>query len=218
MTTSREARALLRAHYRTSDPKVRAYNTARLAVLPIPWTVGLLDSLHGSILCLGCGFGTLETVLAASHPDLDFTASDLNATRIAAAQASVHGLDNIRFSVADATRSEPSGSYDNVFLSDLLHHLPAGTQEPLLEQLWGVVRPGGTMVVKDLDVRPRWKYWWNYAHDRVVAGLPLTYLPPDHYRRFLTGLGAQVRTTAPRTALPYAHYAMLATKPAAAGA
>ena len=198
----------------TSDHKVRAYNAARLAVLPVPWLTGLLRPMHGSVLCLGCGFGTLETVLAASNPQLQFEASDFNAGRIAAAQAALRDLDNITFSVADATQGLPDRTYDNVFLSDLLHHLPAGEQEPLLAGLWQIVRPGGALVVKDLDVRPRWKYWWNYAHDLAVAGFPLTYLPPAHYREVLEGLGAEVEMDAPRTRLPYAHYALIARKPA----
>ncbi|MEU2348958.1 class I SAM-dependent methyltransferase [Modestobacter sp. NPDC049651] len=173
---------------------------------------GLLAPLRGTVLCLGCGYGTLETVLAAANPHLDFLASDINAERIAVAQKSVHGLSNIQFSVTDATEGLPPGDYDNALLSDVLHHLPGGAQEPLLSALWGRVRPGGVLLVKDLDVQPRWKYWWNYLHDRVVAGLPLTYLPPATYQGVLGGLGAAVTTVRPRTRLPYAHYAMLARK------
>lgn len=191
------------------------YNTARLSVLPVPWLVGLLSRLEGTILCLGCGYGTLETVLAATNPHLQFVASDLNAARIAVAQKSVRGLDNIRFSVADATGALSPETYDNALLSDVLHHLPAGAQQPLLSDLYDHVRPGGTLVLKDLDVKPRWKYWWNAAHDRAVAGLPLTYLPPETYREHLAGLGATVTMSVPRTRLPYAHYALLARRPAA---
>ncbi|PWW23750.1 methyltransferase family protein [Geodermatophilus normandii] len=214
MTTTREARALLRAHYPISAPKIRAYNAARLSVLPVPWVLSLLDDLEGTVLCLGCGYGTLETVMAATHPKLEFAASDFNERRIAVARSTVRGLPNISFSTADATQELPDESYDNVFLSDLLHHLPAGEQEPLLQRLWQVVRPGGALVMKDLDVRPRWKCWWNHLHDRVVAGPPLTYLPASSYHAMLTRLGARVQVAVPRTRLPYAHYALIAVKPA----
>jgi len=215
VATSRQARAILRRHYRTSDWKVRAYNRARLLLLPIPWLTGLLDPLRGTVLCLGCGFGPLETVLAGTHPQLDFTASDLNERRIAAAQAWVRGLPNIRFEVTDATAVKTEETYDNVFFCDLLHHLGAGQQPKLLESVWPMLKPGGALVIKDVDVAPRWKYWWNYLHDRVVAGPPLTYLPRADYRRLLTDLGAEVTESIPRTALPYAHYALVARKPAA---
>jgi SAM-dependent methyltransferase len=213
--TTREAYALLRRHYRPPGPAARAYGVARLAILPVPWVADLLGGLRGTVLCLGCGFGILETVLAAANPQLEFVASDFDARRIAAARAAVRDLPNIRFEVADATSAGLAGSYDNVFFSDLLHHLPAGEQEALLERVWAVVRPGGSLVVKDVDVRPRWKYWWNYAHDRAMAGPPLTYLPRQHYRDVLTELGAEVTESLPATRLPYAHYAITGKRPPA---
>lgn len=214
LKTQRDAYALLREHYSPSSATVRAYNALRLAVLPVPWLSGLLQPLRGTTLCLGCGFGTLETVLAAANPQLDLVASDFNDKRIHSAQVSVRGLPNITFTVSDATQVQPEGSYDNVFFSDLLHHLPEGEQEILLDKMWRVIRPGGALVVKDVDDSPRWKYWWNYAHDKVVAGQPLTYRPRAHYVQHLRGLGAEVTESVPRTRLPYAHYALIATKPA----
>ena len=191
---------------------MRAYAIARLAILPMPWMAGLFTPLRGTVLCLGCGYGTLESVLAAANPQLQFVASDVNDARIAVARSSVRDLPNSRFEVADATRAELSDTYDNVFFSDLLHHLPPGEQEPLLERAWAAVRPGGTLVMKDVDVRPRWKYWWNHVHDRVVAGPPLTYLPREHYSTALASVGAEVTGSMPKTALPYAHYALVARK------
>ncbi len=208
-----EAHRLLRRHYTPPDVKVRAYNAARLAVLPVPWLAGLLAPLRGTVLCLGCGYGTLESVLAAANPQLTFIASDFNRTRIGIAQRAVTDLPNISFTVEDATSVAPDGAYDNVFFSDLLHHLAEGEQERLLDRTWRLVRPGGALVVKDVGTQPRWKYHWNHFHDRVVAGLPLTYRPMAHYQRYLEGLGADVRVSVPQTRLPYAHYALVATRP-----
>lgn len=162
---------------------------------------------------MGCGFGTLETVLAADNPQLVVVASDFNANRIRTAQECVSGVPNIEFTLADATQVQPEDSVDNVFFSDLLHHLPEGEQEILLDKMWRVIRPGGALVVKDVDDSPSWKFWWNYAHDKVVAGEPLTYRPRAHYVQHLRDLGAEVRESVPRTRLPYAHYALIATKP-----
>lgn len=213
LQNQRDAYALLGKHYWPPDVKVRVYNALRLSVLPVAWLSGLLKPLSGSVLCLGCGFGTLETVLAADNPQLRFVASDFNERRIAAARTAVTGLDNIRFDVADATQVQPEGSYDNVFFSDLLHHLGPGEQEVLLDKMWRLVRPGGALLVKDVDTSPRWKYHWNHAHDRVVAGPPLTYLPRTHYEQHLRSLGAGVTVSVPSTRLPYAHYALTAHRP-----
>lgn len=213
LQTQRDAYAVLRRHYSPPNLMVRVYNLLRIAVVPVPWLSGLLKRMSGDVLCLGCGYGTLETVLAVDNPQLQFSASDFNQDRIRSAQHAVTSVDNIAFEVSDVTVTQLESRYDNVFFSDLLHHLPAGDQEPLLTAVWDSLKPGGMLLVKDVDTRPRWKFLWNALHDRIVAGQPLTYLPMTYYADFLRSLGAEVSTSVPKTCLPYAHYAIAARRP-----
>ena len=52
------------------------------------------------------------------------------------------------------------------------------------------LRPGGTLVIKDLDSGPAWKFHWNRIHDRIVAGPdPIWCRPPAEMAALVTDAG-----------------------------
>lgn len=211
---SPSASALVRQHYHATILKVRLYNWLRLAIFPIDWLAHLCASLQGEVLCLGCGYGVLEVVIAARNPHLRLLASDLMASRIDTAKAMVSGLPNISFAVRDVTRLKLNQHYGNILFIDLMHHLAAGEQKKLLDKIWQTVRPGGSVIMKDVDTHPRWKYYWNFFHDRLMAGPPLTYYPAAFYQDYFVRRGAKVMNYRPRHFYsPYNHYCLIATKP-----
>jgi 2-polyprenyl-3-methyl-5-hydroxy-6-metoxy-1,4-benzoquinol methylase len=177
------------------------------------WFEELTKDLKGTTLCLGCGYGVLETLLALSNPQLFITASDLDEKRIAMAKKAVHDVPNINFQVLDVTKIVPSGNYDVIIFADLLHHLGKGEQEKLLDILLAMLKRGGTLIMKDVDTTPRWKYWWNYLHDSLMAGQPLNYKSSDYYSQYFRDKKNNVKMTKyARWWLPYNHYALIVKK------
>jgi hypothetical protein len=78
--------------------------------------------------------------------------------------------------------------------------------------------PGGSVIVKDLDSGPPWKYHWNRVHDRLVAGPePICCRPLDEVADLLgtAGLVVERADRIDRRFTPYAHYLIRATKPTA---
>ena len=192
---------------------VRLYTFLRLSIFPMSWFEELVKDLKGTTLCLGCGYGVLETLLALGNPKLSITASDLDKKRITIAQKSVRGVSNINFQVLDVTKIVPVSDYDVIIFADLLHHLGKGEQEKLLNILLRMLKSGGTLIMKDVDTTPRWKYWWNYVHDSLVAGQPLNYKSAEHYMQYLRNKNNYVQITRySRWWLPYNHYALIVKK------
>jgi SAM-dependent methyltransferase len=120
----------------------------------------LEDLLHGdthypegsSVLEAGCGVGAQRVPLAQRSSGARFTAFDISAASLAAAERTAHaaGLSNVCFLRADieALPFEP-GSFDHLFVCFVLEHLPAPVQA--LAALRRLVRPGGTVTVIEGD-------------------------------------------------------------------
>lgn len=194
---------------------VNLYNFLRLAIFPLDWFIDLFKEQSGQTLFLGCGYGIIETIIASRFPSLNMIASDLNEERIAVAQKSTRKISNIQFHKGDATElPESEEHYDVITFIDLLHHLPDGEQIILLEKLWKMLKPGGTLILKDVDTKPQWKYYWNYVHDFLFAGPPLTYYSSKYYLDFFLSKNASVKHSIPKSfRSPYNHYALVIVKP-----
>ena len=80
---------------------------------------------------------------------------------------------------ADVTRLEEHGSYDGALAIDVIHHIDPDAHAGVATALARSVRPGGMVLVKDMDLTPRWKYRWNAFHDRVVAHEQVHCRAPD---------------------------------------
>ena len=94
-----------------------------------------------SVVDLGCGPGTLTTMLADRWPDADVLGLDSSPEMIARAR----GLDDPRvtFAVADLRDWEPEAPVDVLVSNATLQWVPGHLD--LLGRLVAVVRPGGTL-------------------------------------------------------------------------
>lgn len=137
-----EGRERLRLLSEVMGPATRAL----LAEVGIPAGSTCLD--------VGCGGGdvTLELARAAGATgravgvDLDETKID-----IARREADQHDLSNIVFEVRDVSEWEPDELFDVVYARFLLTHLP--DPGALVSVLRRHTRPGGVVIVEDIDFR-----------------------------------------------------------------
>lgn len=109
----------------------------------------------GSILDLGTGPGLMPCYWAKARPDTRVTGVDLSAAMLtlARSRAGQAGVgERVRFLEADAADTGlPAHSFDVVVSHYALHHFDDPTR--LLAEASRLVRPGGTVLVRDL-VRP----------------------------------------------------------------
>jgi SAM-dependent methyltransferase len=109
----------------------------------------------GSIcLDVGCGGGDMAFELArATGPTGRVLGVDLDATKldIARRECEGHGLSNITFEACDVTQWEPGEPGDVVYARFLLTHLT--NPGALLTTLRRHLRPGGVIIVEDIDFR-----------------------------------------------------------------
>ena len=129
-----------------------------LAEVMAPSTRALLGEagVPAGAVCLdvGCGGGDVTRELArAAGPAGRVLGVDLDAVKIdiARAESAQAGVSNVVFEARDVTAWEPAGTFDVVYARFLLTHL--SRPGDLLSTMRRHVRPGGAMIVEDIDFR-----------------------------------------------------------------
>lgn len=160
----------------------------------------------GSVLEVGCGHGLLSCELALRQPGRTVTGVDIDAGKIAQATraATAGGLGaRVSFDTVPAGFA-PTGSYDALVICDVLYLLPADDQRELVTAAARCLAPGGVVVLKEMDLEPRWKFRWNHIQETLASrvlpitdsvGHGMTFVAPTEMAHWLTdaGLDTDVR-------------------------
>jgi ubiquinone/menaquinone biosynthesis C-methylase UbiE len=109
------------------------------------------------VLEIGCGTGSLTTLVKMLHPEIEIVGLDPDPKALARAQRKA---DRQRVSVeldrgfSDELRY-PDGSYDRVFSAFMFHHLKLGEKKRSLHEIRRVLRPGGSLHLLDFGEKHR---------------------------------------------------------------
>jgi 2-polyprenyl-3-methyl-5-hydroxy-6-metoxy-1,4-benzoquinol methylase len=112
----------------------------------------------GRILDMGCGFGYVSNYLSLESNARTIVASDPATNRIEVARRTIGNRTNIQFHDIDS-RSITEGGFDGVSVTDVLHHVPYDQQQSLIDDLYRKLKPGGTLVIRETDVRHTLRYY-----------------------------------------------------------
>lgn len=143
----------------------------------------------GSVLDIGCGYGILSNIIALEFPNIKILGTDYSAKRIAIAQKTIGTRKNIDFLHVDAAQFFLPKKFDAVILYDLLHHIKKKDQIKILENIFLMLKPKGMILIKEIDLYPRWKYYMNFLHDRLFNGGPLNYRSGEMWQMQLKKFG-----------------------------
>jgi 2-polyprenyl-3-methyl-5-hydroxy-6-metoxy-1,4-benzoquinol methylase len=193
------------------DLVVRGYVRARFQIIN-PSILGQMARhlpVEGRVIDLGCGFGLFSAWFSLAAPGRSVLALDVDARRVAMARrsAALLGLaDRVTYQVGDARCFPDDHSADCIVTLDLLHHLPAADAPALLARCHRALAPGGRLVVKDVETRPRAKLWFTWLLDRMMQPRgELAYRSRVEMTRLLEQAGFRVWSQPIRDWLPYPH-------------
>jgi SAM-dependent methyltransferase len=202
---------------RALPPVERAYANIRFSILR-PKLLSVMDLLlpdEGRILDIGCGFGLFAAYFGQTQPNRRIVGVDPNEKRVVMARkvAASLGLDNT-FMAGDARDVPLEGSFAGAYVLDVMHHIPAADQLPMLARLRDLLAPRGVLVVKDITTEPALGLEFTRLLDRVMVGWDeeLTYRHHREWGEMLTSLGFHVRMVRVPDVLPYPHVVIAATK------
>jgi 2-polyprenyl-3-methyl-5-hydroxy-6-metoxy-1,4-benzoquinol methylase len=113
-----------------------------------------IEDSTSTFLNIGTGDGELVNVLVSRHPHLSVTTTDISD------QQGWLLKPEVREVVAIETRSPSQiasdgfgGTFDVVFMSDVMHHVPVEDRRTVMGAAWRAVAPGGKLVIKDIEDR-----------------------------------------------------------------
>jgi SAM-dependent methyltransferase len=122
-----------------------------------------------SCLEVGCGGGDVAFDIARTvGPSGRVVGTDIDqkVLELAIAEAADHELGNIEFRLMDITETAPTAEFDLVHARFLLSHLADPAQA--LDRMRGALRPGGIIVLEDIDFRGHFSYPESKAFARYV--------------------------------------------------
>ncbi|MCL4839374.1 MAG: methyltransferase domain-containing protein [Thermoanaerobaculia bacterium] len=125
-----------------------------------------------------------------------------------------------------AARGEAlAGGFDVVAVVDVLYRLPFAEWPAFLAGVRERLRPGGLLLLKEIDPEARWKGRWNRAQERLAdlcgltVGEGFSYEPRARVAARLAAAGfSEIRTVDLGRGYPHAHLLYAARRPPAAGA
>lgn len=106
---------------------------------------------QGHMLDIGTGPGHIPLMVAEKLPYHSITAIDLSdeMLKLANHKLSASNHTNISFQIANASQLPfKDHQFDTVFSNTILHHIHQPL--PFLTEAWRVLKPGGTLLIRDL--------------------------------------------------------------------
>lgn len=157
------ALAILHHTFKDHSPAQRAHVLGRFLSAPFLRTIDLVPR-GARVLDIGAGHG-LFARLIAEETARDVVAIDPDLRKMLTS----YRHPKIRFVAGfdDAVR----GTFDAVTVFDVLYRLDDAGRDALLVHTRDLLRPGGTILVKDLDPAARVKSAWNRFQERGFADL-----------------------------------------------
>ena len=154
----------------------------------------------GRVLDAGCGHGLLSLSLAMASPDRQVRGVDIDRQKLVCADAAVaHAkVANVAFKAVDPDWV-PDSTWDAIVIADVLYLMGDEPARSLLRRLAGALAPGGVLLVKEIDVRPRWKYQLARLQEliatkvaRITEGAKVDFMAPDAIGAALSAAGLAV--------------------------
>jgi 2-polyprenyl-3-methyl-5-hydroxy-6-metoxy-1,4-benzoquinol methylase len=113
---------------------------------------------EGRLLEVGCGHGLFANEAALRHPKLGVLGIDPSAPKIAWAEKTARDRPNVSFRVQPVEQVTETG-FDAVAVLDVLYLVPRSQWLEFLRACRARLRMGGRFLLKEVDVRPRWKFY-----------------------------------------------------------
>jgi 2-polyprenyl-6-hydroxyphenyl methylase/3-demethylubiquinone-9 3-methyltransferase len=139
------------------------------------------------ILEIGCGEGAVCGRLASAYPSARVTGIDITPR---AGRLCRRDPGRVRFATttAAALADSDAGKYDLVLICDVLHHVPWAAHTEFLRAAGRLLRPGGSLVVKDWELVPNVGHTLCEFSDRALTGDDVRYGTADDFRRLFEGV------------------------------
>jgi len=167
------------SQYRELSLRESGYLSVRWLVCPFDRVLPLVPE-RGSLLDVGCGSALWLTYLAQERPALELHGVEPDARKLAlASRSSAAGRMQVRQGYVEEI---PTATFDVVTILDVLCLVPDEAKTAMIGASFRALRPGGTIVLKDADTRPWWKYAPTVLEELVAVHVLRMTVGRPHFR------------------------------------
>jgi len=152
------------ALYAALPLQVRLHTRIRAWTAPLAAVATRLPE-EGRLLEVGCGHGLFSNEAVLRHPGLEVLGVDPAEDKVRWAQATVGERAGVRFRLGTLESDVPEEAFDAVAVLDVLYLVPFASWPAFLDACFVRLRPGGRLLLKEVDLEPRWKFWRCYLQE-----------------------------------------------------
>lgn len=202
--------AIARNLFRDAPFVLRTLQQWRPYICPFEKLIGYVYP-GSSVLDIGCGAGLLLSLIAGLEVECEGVGFDVSKRAIDVANtmrqraAAMFPKASLSFVCVGRDACWPNATFDVVFMVDVLHHVRPHSQREFVYRAISKVKPGGTLVYKDMCLRPWWRAQANRLHDLVIAQERVNYVPIEKVNEWATARGMQIVARRDETRLWYGH-------------
>ena len=203
--------------YRDSSFMLRAYLRIKLKICPLIMLEEYFPK-GGTIVDLGCGNGLFPNILSLGSLERRIIGLDLDEKKIKVANQTKSLDSHITYQLGDIVEAEyPRG--DVLTLVDVLYLIPYDKEELVLKKCYQSLSEDGTLIIKEMDTQPRWKYTYNLFQEtlavkliRFTLGERFFFRSKEDYLEILSKIGFSVKPIHLHSGYWYPHIAFICTK------
>lgn len=198
----------------------RLHVAGRLRSCPVAAVADATPAV-GRVLDFGCGHGAVALYLAMTSPDRHVTGVDVDGEKLTHARAAA-GAAHLAVEFEEVKPDyRPSGEWDAITIVDVLYLLGRQRAFDFIDAAVDALGPGGVLVIKEIDVRPRWKFWFAAGQEflatkilRITEGNNMYFVPPTDIGDRLSAAGLSVEHRPVHQGRIHPHHLIVARKTA----
>jgi SAM-dependent methyltransferase len=153
--------------YRRAGLGTKVYLRIKLRICPFLQMETYFPS-EGKVIDLGCGNGVFSNLLKLASPSRDIVGFDLDPKKVLAAREVHKNISGLEFRAGNIINLDFHQA-DVFSLIDVLYLIPFAQQEEMLRKCHRSLSSGGTLILKDMDTKPRWKSRWNLFQETLAV-------------------------------------------------
>ncbi|MDR1490878.1 MAG: class I SAM-dependent methyltransferase [Desulfovibrio sp.] len=191
----------LYAMYGECSKKSRILAWLRPWICPYGPLVTVLQG-QDTVLDIGCGTGNLLLLLCSLGLIRQGTGVDVAEAALRDARKAASSFN------ADLTFSSSpliNGEFDAVSMIDVMHHIPVKDQHSFFMDKLSHVKRGGLLCYKDMNLFPLTHRYWNWLHDRIMAGQYINLVPVENILSWTEEAGFVLERSSDYSRFLYSH-------------